>query len=758
MAKKTTKKGNSKPLPPQQVGTVQKKVTPTVQPSSKPSVATLKPYTSKLVFRSTESQRDPLLRKVFWGSSGLILAITLFLSLGSGINGDDFFQNHYSDKILSFYSSMGQDTSCFNVDRGVIKIYGGLFELSTAVINSSLGYEKTDWNYHHVRHLLNALFGVVAMIFTGLFARQLGGWRAGLLALWFIFLSPRFLGHSLMNPKDIPFATGYIVAMYYMLLMVKELPKPSWKTLLGLTLGIAVAFGIRAGGLILVAYLAMFVGLAFLLQHSISGIWKSPLVMLKYAGLGLIPIAGGLVLGTLTWPYGITDPIHHIPEALQGFTKFAVGIKMLFNGKMIFGNEAPPSYLPTWLFYTLSLNILIGVALLFTFAKSNLNRYTPFFLFMALFGFVFPVVFVIAQGSTLYDGWRHLLFSYPPLVALAALGWDAVINKLEKQKIGLIVVWSVLAATLIEPTIFIARNAHFPYVYFNPIAGGISGAFGKYETDYWGVSVKQGLDWMEQQGIIGPNMTDTVIVVSNFSDALDKYAVKRYKGKVRTGYVRFRERHNLHWDYGLFASRFVPGSYLKNGNWPPADLTIHTIKANNVPLLAIMKNENDVAYRGVQAAKVQDYTKAIELLTQETQQSPNNEVAYSELARCYMQLNQLPQVKEAAEKALAIEPENLQAVNLLGLYYLRVNDINAAEKLLLNSLEFEPKNSVAFYYLAIIEEGKNNLSKALDYAKKSIDFNNKFKEGYQLVAQLYEKMGDTQNAARYNQAVSQLGG
>ncbi|NJK84316.1 MAG: hypothetical protein HC912_11565 [Saprospiraceae bacterium] len=59
---------------------------------------------------------------------------------------------------------------------------------------------------------------------------------------------------------------------------------------------------------------------------------------------------------------------------------------------------------------------------------------------------------------------------------------------------------------------------------------------------------------------------------------------------------------------------------------------------------------------------------------------------------------------------------------------------------------------MAYYYLAIIDENNNNLSGALNYALKAIEVNKQFREGYQLVAQIYEKMGDNQNAARYRQA------
>lgn len=715
-----------------------------------------KPYASKLIFRTVQDPPNNLWRNVFIGLSAVALVTTIFLSLGSGINGDDYFQNIYADKVLSFYQSMGKDTSTFEVPRGIIKIYGGLFEIATATTNATLGYDAQDEAYHNVRHIWNALFGFTAMLFTGLMAQYIGGWRAGVIALIFIFLTPRFLGHSLMNPKDIPFATGYVMALYFMLIFIRQLPKPTWKTILGLSLGIAVAFGVRAGGILLVAYLGLFVGIAYLLQQGIPALWKKSRLTLQTIGISLIPVVAGLGLGLLAWPYGLIDPFKHVPEALKGFTQFSVGIRILFQGEMIFGNEAPPSYLPTWLLNTLPLYIFAGVLIAIIFGKKLLQRYTPFFLFMLLFAFFFPVLFVIAQGSTLYDGWRHLLFTYPPLVAFTALAWDTAIAQFEAKKAILIALIIAMGAMLIEPLSFIVRNPSYPYVYFNPIAGGIRGAYGEFETDYWGVSVKQGLDWMEQQGIISENMTDTVTVISNFSDALDKYAKKKYKGKVKTGYARFRQRYDLKWDYALFASRFVSGTHLQQGTWPPEDKTIHTIKANGVPLLAILKNDNDLAFRGIEAAKKQDWENAIVLLEQEVAQAPSNEVAWTELARGYLQTNQIAKAKDAAERALAIEPENLQATNLLGLYYLRNNQIAIAQDIFTKSLVFEPRNSLAYYYLAIIDENNNNLAGAISYALKAIDVNKQFREGYQLAAQIYEKMGDNQNAARYRQAFESM--
>lgn len=715
------------------------------------------PYESKLFFKETVSKQDDLLKKIFLGLSAFIALVTLLLAINSGINGDDSFQNDYSDKIVNFYTSMGQDTSCFYHPKGPIQYYGGVFELTAGVVNSTFGFEANDTGYHQVRHILNALFGILAMIFTGLFARTIGGWRAAILALTLVFLSPRFLGHSLMNPKDIPFAAGTIVALYYMAVFVRQLPKPSVKTLVGLAAGIGIAFGARAGGLLMVAYLGMFTGLAFVLKYGWGAIFAKGKTTLQYIGYAVVPTIAGIIFGILVWPYAMVDPLNHIPESLSGLTKYAINIRMLFGGEMIYGKDVPVYYLPLWILQTVPLYVHLGLLAMVIFIRQLFKKYTPFYLFMALFAFIFPIFYVIIQKSTLYDGWRHLIFAYPPMVALVAVTWNFLLEKFETKKALTYAVIGVLALTALEPALFIARNYAYPYVYFNALSGGMKGAYGDYETDYWGVSVKQAVEWMEDQGIISENMTDTVTVASNFSYQLDKYLRnKKYNGKIRTRYVRFRQRYDRDWDYGIFLSRFVRGSHIDKGTWPPKEKTIHTINANGIPLLAIIKSEEDFAVEGIKASKKRDYTTAISLMEKETAKYPSNEIAWTTLANAYLSTNQMEKAKTAAENAINIEPENLQAHNSLGLYYLRSNKIKEGVEVFQKTLEFEPKNALAYYYLATVKQNQNELTDALELAKKSIEVNSKFREGYLLAANIYEKMGDATNAARYREAVSRI--
>ena len=117
---------------------------------------------------------------------------------------------------MNYYTSFGGDEAALNIKDGNMHYYGGLFDTLTGFVNELLGFEQTDAGYRHVRHFFIALFGWFAIFFTAQLTRSIGGIRAAVLAACILFLSPRFLGHSLMNPKDIPFAMGNIMAIYFL--------------------------------------------------------------------------------------------------------------------------------------------------------------------------------------------------------------------------------------------------------------------------------------------------------------------------------------------------------------------------------------------------------------------------------------------------------------------------------------------------------------------------------------------------------------
>jgi hypothetical protein len=99
----------------------------------------------------------------------------------------------------------------------------------------------------------------------------------------------------------------------------------------------------------------------------------------------------------------------------------------------------------------------------------------------------------VVLRSTLYDGWRHLLFIYPPLVIVATAGWRHLLQ-IATPRLSMAVV-AFLAVGCAEPLLFIIMNHPNEAVYFNTLAGGPRGAAGRFELDYGGNSLLQAVEW-----------------------------------------------------------------------------------------------------------------------------------------------------------------------------------------------------------------------------------------------------------------------
>ncbi len=700
-------------------------------------------------------EQAALYKKVFRFSVVGILVVTIIMSLFSGINGDDEFQNDYSEKLVNYYLSFGADTSAFYIEKGNMHYYGGFFDLATGLVNRALGFDEMEMAYHHVRHIFNAIIGVLAMLFVGLLAKEIAGWRAGILALWFIFLSPRFLGHSLMNPKDIPFAAGFAVATYYMVLLFKSMPRPSWKTALGVALGIALALATRAGGLLLFGYLGLFAAVDFLLKYGFKGLIQESKALLTYLTYGLGIAVVGYILAILTWPAALADPIGHPLAALTEFSKLGVKIRVLFAGENLLSDDTAWYYSVLWIVKTIPLFTLVGFAGSLFVLPTILKRYSTTAVLLAYFATLFPVAYIIYKDSILHDGWRHLMFIYPSMVVIAALSWVVLESFFKDQKTARYVIWAVIGLLAVDAVLFVARNPQYPYVYFNPIAGGIKGAYGCYETDYWGVSVRQAIDWMEDEGILSPQMQDTVVLGTTFFYNTSRMTRERFNGKVKVKYVRFNSRYNEAWDYGLFPSRYIRGAHLRSGNWPNSR-TIHTVDANGVPLLAIEKDADKFAFRGQQAMASGNLPEAVAQFQKEVQAHPDNEVAWTSLANAYISMGQYEQALNAAQKALAAAPDVESALLYEGLAYLNLGQQQRALGSFERLTRVNEEYYAAYYYMGLAYESTQNYRAAFENAQKAIQANPGFKQAYQLAARALQALGDTQNAARYLEAAQKL--
>jgi len=678
-----------------------------------------------------------LYKRIFFAAIAL-MGITMFvLSQSAAINGDEKYHTYITNHILDFYSSFGKDTSLFiskkealalikergeegaeeaGIDTDDIPMsndlmyYGGFFEVLSAITARIFGYtDDSSLAFHNLRHFLVSIFGLGIIFFTGLAAKEVFNWRAALIAALLLFISPRFFGHALMNPKDIPFAFGYSMSLFFIVKFLRELPAPSWKTTLGLLAGIVISINIRIGGILLLMYLMLFVALFWFYNAKTKNDLRFNGNAFKNLAIKIALIAVlGYFLGLVFWPFGLSAPLENPLAALARFSKYPAKINQLFEGEQIRSHKLPWYYLPKYLFISNPLVVLTGFlifpALIF-WVKKNYRRDLAGVVF---FLFAFPVLYIIIKKSTVYSGARHVLFVYPPMVILAALGWESLLQALKSTAAKIVIAGTLLVAS-VYPAAWMLANHPLQYVYFNELVGGTRGAYKDYVTDYWQLSIREACEWLvknvpqNKKIIIGTNCPyPAEIYLKNLSDSFE---VK---------YVRYYLKSDKDWDYGLFYSDYIEPQQLKNGSYPP-DHTIYTVKVDGAPLCAVVKREDKSDLYGFRAIDSKDYDRALAYFQQAAKIYPHSEAVFMGMGAAYIFKRQ---PKEA------IEP-------------------------LTHSLQLNPKQGLVNYYLGLAYAQLEMEERAILYLQRAIELNRKIKPAYKLLGKIYEKTGDAKRAEFY---------
>lgn len=408
-----------------------------------------------------------------------------------GATWDEPLRLHYGRAVLAYYSSGFEDRTAIEFFNH--RHYGGIVEAPLAWIA-----DHSSFDPYLVRHSLLAaiaLFGIAAVIAIG---RLLGGSNCGYVAGGFCAGVPAYFGHSFNNSKDLPFAVAYTWAVLFVLRCAKEFPRVRMLTLLGLAMAIGVAMGIRMGGAVLLVVL----GAALLFR-----IWE--LVHEREVDLLAAAIRGAsywfavLCLSWAimlpAWPFGMESPIANPITTLFSSGAFEWPHTVLFRGEHVQATDLPWFYLPFMLGaklpeYLVVLSTIGSVFLLGRVLQRGKVQGLPRSVFAAFFFATFaPLTYAVVANVTSYDGIRHVLFAVPSLAVVSAFGLTMLLKRLHTRPVfgslvGLAVAISFIA--VLRTMVGLHPNQ---YVYYNRFVGGLSGAAGQFETDYWGNSYAEAL-------------------------------------------------------------------------------------------------------------------------------------------------------------------------------------------------------------------------------------------------------------------------
>lgn len=698
----------------------------------------------------------PLGRVIFGVAIILLLFAMPTLSVDFGITGDEVLQKNYGDDVLAYYESCGENTKCLEWEH--LSYYGGLFDYSSSI----LAQKFPNVDVYNVRHAFNSLFGFLAMLFIGLLGRRLTlRWWGAIIALLFIVLSPRFFGHSMNNPKDIPFATAFIFTIYHLMDYIRYFRKVSMRTYIWIIIGIGAAINMRVGGILLIAFLLMFHGLLELEQMRKVGLKFTPLLT---SGVKVLVTAlAGYLLGLWFWPFGWLDPIHNPFVALSEMTNFSVGIKVLYQGENIWSDKVPWNYTINWMWNTTPLFIIGGFLLypislvIDKFQKSNIKIHAAF-----VFCAVFPLAYAILKGSALYDGLRHFLFVYALFACMAACAWTALFFGKFGNKITQIGLGVGLAVLMALPIRFMVANHPYQYIYFNEIAGGIDEVKYQFETDYWMTCMKR---LSEEMKTIAPAQVDTPIIIgTNSYKQLRHYFKDDERFVIR--YVKYRKRIQEDWDYGLFYNRFVNKGFLDSGVFPPEG-TVYSEKVDGVPIGIICKNLHPETRQLKKILKERNFPLAIQLLEQAVARNPMNESAIATLIQTRAQAGDFKNIEKNIQQGLALSDNYPNILSMQAITLLNQNKVDSAKVLFERVIDLDYKFTFAYFHLARILDAQGQYAQALDYLVLFDQYGGRPANGYDLgiavarkgnnkMLELYFKAKKLQLAGKHQEAYKLL--
>ena len=461
--------------------------------------------------------------KWYWTQATYVLlalvAIIMLWTVGDyGITWDEFKHDRYGAQVLSWYTSVFQDRSAID-DAGLYIYLGAAFDLPATIVANALPLDR-----YFARHLLGVLVASLGFWYAARLGALVAGPRGGFFALLFLVLTPRFYGHAFNNPKDIPLAVVTCVALFYLVRFVRGMPKPTWKDAVLFGVAAGIALGLRIVSLALFLYLVVALVawlLPWLVEQRRDGRDAKALLRGAFTSVPQLAcsVAVAAVIMYASWPAAQVSPVGHLLRTLRKTSDYSRAFPVLWDGQLLNVQDLPGSYVPRWM--SLSLPETYAVALLalglvlLTVGPRRLVGGTPRWLVIG-FGVLvlsvgFPVGTQILKGAMVYDGWRHFLFVVPPLAVLAGASvatlWHGGVP-VAVRRVVLGVAGIAVALTASDSW----RMHPYQSIYFNRIiAGGLAGATGKFETEYWGTSYKEGAEWIQSHYAPG----DSVITVGS---------------------------------------------------------------------------------------------------------------------------------------------------------------------------------------------------------------------------------------------------
>ena len=621
---------------------------------------------------------------IFYLFSAFLLISMLAVSRHAGINCDEVLHYQQSVSVYSYFASHGKDHSALDTPETHLKYYGQSYDNLTTIIIKWLKIGDV----YRFRHIMSTISGWLTILVTALFAIWLTGYRAGIIVLFLFVVSPTFLGHSQNNLKDVPFALGYISGVYYILKTLSTEREIQGNNSGMLALSIAFCISIRAGGLLLICYLFLFFLLFFIDKFLRKREFQFPEIRKRLLLISVISIVA-YFLSIILWPYALQNPVKNVFESYRVMAHFPGTFRQIFEGRVEWSDYMPWYYIIKSMAITIPIVVLSGITLFMVFARKIFRSGNPLKYGFLVFTVLFPLAFVIIENSNLYSSWRQFLFLYPGIVLIATIGVGSLFNFVRNRYLTISII-AIMVLFSIHPVRFMAANLPYSYIYYNQFVGGLKGAYGNYETDYYYVSQAEAAEWLISH-LENTEKNKAVRVKATYSVQW----LFRNHPEIETSYFRYEERSLYNWDYAIVVNRYISPYQLKNNIWPPTN-AIHIVYADSVPVCAVLERKSKDDYYGYIALNEGKTKEAVKLYKDALIENRGDEMIFYNFGAALFKDGQTEKADSALKEGLKINPD------------------------------FEP----ILMYLGNIAKKENRADEAIRYYEQLINVNRKYFEAY----------------------------
>jgi len=396
------------------------------------------------------------------------------------------------NKIIAIFSGDINSPSLSEFSTGesfgfIVMLPSYIFGHSMRILNKQLNidifdnfFNTEDAIVYFFMNLSLNIYIAIGLAFIYFILKKMYGVLYSNLFLVFLLLTPSFIGHSLFNFKDIPFAINLLICNLLLLSKFNFLES-----------------SIRSREIIQLGFIFSLPSLIRLNGLLFSGLTVAYLILINFKKTKPINIlrASLIVACSLFFIYIFSPQAWVRPDLYldlsikQQFLHGWTGAT-LTNGNFIYAQDTTWNYLLTWFSYKLPIIFILGF-LIFTFKKlkgenfSIIANYSYFFIcsMFILFSIVRP---------TAYDGLRQYLFLVPYFVII----FTELITKLpiNNKSFTYITIFSIFYLIITQMGLKEAK-----YAYFNEFTNlknisyfceeNIDGC-GNWPTDYWGFTGK----------------------------------------------------------------------------------------------------------------------------------------------------------------------------------------------------------------------------------------------------------------------------